>query len=80
MYLLAALSVVAAVAVNAQSDDTAASLQIAPEVTTIKANKSYAVKLECLGCPFAVRDADNQLSWQEPPQENALVRCHPQVS
>lgn len=48
---------------------------LAPELTVIEANKSYVVKLECVGCPFRVRELYEVVeTWQEPPQDNSLVR------
>ncbi|KAH7082668.1 hypothetical protein BKA63DRAFT_404309 [Paraphoma chrysanthemicola] len=44
----------------------------APEITTIEENKAYVVKLDCPGCPFAIKTSDSEVEWQEPPQENAL--------
>lgn len=46
----------------------------APELTILEDNKSYVVKLECLGCPFRVREIGEVVeTWQEPPQDNSLV-------
>ncbi|OCK84234.1 hypothetical protein K432DRAFT_378812 [Lepidopterella palustris CBS 459.81] len=45
--------------------------QVAAPVTTVKVEKSYVVKLECLGCPFRVRTTPE--TWQEPPQDNSLL-------
>jgi hypothetical protein len=73
MQVFAALGVFATIAVSAELDAVAAPPQLAPVITTIKANKNYAVKLDCLGCPFAIKDADHKVTWQDPPQENALV-------
>ncbi|CAO2650034.1 Nn.00g013260.m01.CDS01 [Neocucurbitaria sp. VM-36] len=45
----------------------------APDVTVVEANKSYLVKLECLGCPFVVRESQFDVSWEHPPRDNALL-------
>jgi hypothetical protein len=78
MRLFAALSAaVAVVAAQAESQPLSReadsdSPQYLPEIEVVEANKSYGVKLECAGCPFAVKDADQKVVWQK--QENALVR------
>lgn len=46
----------------------------APEITVAEEGKAYVVKLECVGCPFAIRKENAEIEWQEPPKENALVR------
>lgn len=47
---------------------------VASEITVVEPNKRYVVKLDCLECPFAVWDSSSQVSWQTPPQDNALVK------
>ncbi|KAL1591997.1 hypothetical protein SLS60_011589 [Paraconiothyrium brasiliense] len=48
--------------------------ELAPAITTIAANKSSVVKLECVGCPFRVRKLHLEPEeWQEPPQDNSLL-------
>lgn len=47
--------------------------QYAPEVTVVQPNNSYIVKLECLGCPFALFESQRNVTWQQPPQDNSLV-------
>lgn len=48
--------------------------ELAPTITTVEPNKSYVVKLECMGCPFRVRELYQTFeTWQEPPQDNSLV-------
>jgi hypothetical protein len=47
-----------------------------PEIEVVEANKAYTVKLDCVGCPFAVRKEFPTAEWQQPPQANALV-CGP---
>ncbi|KAF2175117.1 hypothetical protein K469DRAFT_611775 [Zopfia rhizophila CBS 207.26] len=48
--------------------------ELAPALTTVEQNKSYIVKLECVGCPFRVRrEGELVETWQEPPQENSLL-------
>lgn len=44
--------------------------EIAPEITVIEANRSYAVRLECPDCPFFVREG-KKVSWQE--RDNSFV-------
>lgn len=47
--------------------------EVAPEVTSD--GSSYYVKLACLGCPFRLRKLYETVeTWQEPPQDNSLVR------
>lgn len=43
-----------------------------PEIAVVEANKTYTVKLECAGCPFALIQGDREVVWRQ--QENALVR------
>jgi hypothetical protein len=45
-----------------------------PEIQVVEASKAYVVKLDCVGCPFAVRGEYPKVEWQQPPQANALVR------
>lgn len=48
--------------------------ELAPAVTTVEQNKSYIIKLECVGCPFRVRELGEVVeTWQQPSQENSLV-------
>ncbi|KAJ4350358.1 uncharacterized protein N0V89_008979 [Didymosphaeria variabile] len=48
--------------------------ELAPAITTVVANKSSVVKLECVGCPFRVRELHPEPEeWQEPPQDNSLL-------
>ncbi|KAF2027324.1 hypothetical protein EK21DRAFT_72244 [Setomelanomma holmii] len=89
MHSLFALSAAAVAVLSAELDITQSLKQwsdeiiphYAPDVTVVEENevfhhnKAYVVKMECLGCPFAVKKADFQVEWQEPPQENAL-RLH----
>ncbi|MCJ1244709.1 hypothetical protein MMC30_001908 [Trapelia coarctata] len=43
-------------------------------ITPVRLHKSYIVKLECLGCPFRVRELGPVVeTWQEPPQANSLL-------
>ena len=47
---------------------------LAAPITVGKPLESYIVKLECLGCPFRVRELGQVYErWQEPPQANSLV-------
>ncbi|KAF2475456.1 uncharacterized protein BDR25DRAFT_213162 [Lindgomyces ingoldianus] len=48
--------------------------EVAPAITTVEDEKSYIVKLECIGCPFRVRNKYPVLeTWQEPAQDNSLL-------
>ncbi|KAJ4299445.1 hypothetical protein N0V90_004690 [Kalmusia sp. IMI 367209] len=47
--------------------------ELAPTITTVVANKSSVVKLECVGCPFRVREESKPESWQKPPQDNSML-------
>src|SRR5262245_57206536 len=52
--------------------------ELAPTITTVEANRSYVLKLECVGCPFRVRELYEVVeTWQEPPQDNSLVCTMP---
>jgi len=42
-----------------------------PDISVIEANKSYIVKLECLGCPFAEKTTKNDVFWRSD-RKNAL--------
>lgn len=46
--------------------------EVAAEITTIEANKSYVVRLECPDCPFLMQGEGKQPVWQK--QDNTLVR------
>ncbi|KAF2106823.1 hypothetical protein BDV96DRAFT_469196, partial [Lophiotrema nucula] len=46
----------------------------APAITVATDNKSYVIKLECVGCPFRVREYGQIAEyWQEPPRDNSLL-------
>jgi guanyl-specific ribonuclease Sa len=85
MRFSATLSAIAAVAVSAasaaeplsQQTDHVVSLNT-QEIEAIEANKTYVVKLECVGCPFPVQDYNGNVVWQQS-QDNALVRKHTRV-
>lgn len=48
--------------------------ELAETITTVVANKSSIVKLECVGCPFRVRKPRPEPEeWQNPPQDNSMV-------
>lgn len=47
--------------------------KLLPEIAVVESNKSYIVKLDCVQCPFAVWDSSTEVSWQTPPQDNALI-------
>jgi hypothetical protein len=59
MRFLVAFSTIAVVAANAGQDRPP--------------NKTYDVKLECVGCPSAFRDEDMTVAWRSSPRVNALV-------
>lgn len=44
--------------------------EVSSQITTIEANRSYVVKLECPDCPFLVKNG-REVSWQE--RDNALL-------
>ena len=46
---------------------------VAPEITTVSEHSEYAVKLDCVGCPFPVWKNHMTAEWQHPPQNNSLV-------
>jgi hypothetical protein len=46
--------------------------ELAQAITTVEANKSYVVKVECVGCPFRVGGLTTD-TWAESPQDNSLV-------
>jgi hypothetical protein len=49
--------------------------EFAKSITTVVANKTSIAKLECVGCPFRVRKLHQEPEeWQDPPQDNSLVR------
>jgi len=79
MRFLAALSAVTAVAAQVDRIPLNRWLEqnvpvYAREITVVEPNKAYVVKLDCTGCPFALRERNTQVLWQQPPQDNALVR------
>ncbi|KAF2503081.1 hypothetical protein BU16DRAFT_555105 [Lophium mytilinum] len=48
--------------------------EIAAPITTVHEHDNYVVKLECLGCPFRVREYGVRGEhWQENPQDNSLL-------
>ncbi|KAF2817106.1 uncharacterized protein BDZ99DRAFT_404513 [Mytilinidion resinicola] len=48
--------------------------EIAAPITTVHEHENYVVKLECLGCPFRVREYGQVVEhWQENPQDNSLL-------
>ncbi|KAF2267172.1 hypothetical protein CC78DRAFT_577373 [Lojkania enalia] len=47
---------------------------LAPDITVVEANKSYIVKLGCVGCPFRVRKYGELVeTWSSVPQRNSLL-------
>lgn len=81
MRFVAALSAISAVAVAAdrlpldQGAEPNISLY-APEITVLEPSKAYVVKLDCPGCPFAIKETNTEVHWQQPAQGNAMVRRH----
>jgi hypothetical protein len=77
MRFLAALTAMAVVAARAVSDVTATpdtyDADANNDVTALEDGKNYVVKLDCLGCPFAVKQDNGRVSWPEEPHDNALV-------
>jgi hypothetical protein len=72
-FLVALSAAVAVVAAQVESEPLSNDApQYLPEIEVLEANRSYGVKLECVECPFAVKDANQQVVWQK--RENALVR------
>ena len=51
---------------------------VAPEITTVVDRQAYAVKLECVGCPFSVLKNHMTADWQHPAPNNSLVCLHQQ--
>jgi hypothetical protein len=81
MRFLVAFSTIAVVAANAGQDrPQPLSQQVEPDILNpvsdievIAPNKTYDVKLECVGCPSAFRDEDMTVAWRSSPRVNALV-------
>ncbi|KAF7577526.1 hypothetical protein A1F96_09677 [Pyrenophora tritici-repentis] len=46
---------------------------IIPAVTVVQENRTYAVKLECAGCPFVSWERPHEAEWQHPPPDNSLM-------
>jgi len=51
--------------------------EVIPAITVVQENRTYAVKLECAGCPFASGRRPHEAEWQHPPPDNSLVRATP---
>jgi hypothetical protein len=49
--------------------------ELAQAITTVEANRSYVVKVECVGCPFRHRGVTTD-SWQMCPPNNSLVSTY----
>lgn len=47
--------------------------EAAPVITVIDANKTYAVKYGCAGCPFGLLKTPHAAEWIHPPPQNSLV-------
>jgi hypothetical protein len=82
MRFSATISAIATVAVSAASAAEPLSQQTnhvvsssTQEIEVIETNKTYVVKLGCVGCPFPVQDHNGNVMWQQS-QDNALVRNH----
>lgn len=73
MRFLTALGLSVAFSAGAASGDAIPDKTAAPEVAVVESNRSYMVKLDCVACPFAVWDSASEVSWQTPPQDNALL-------
>ncbi|KAJ4373059.1 hypothetical protein N0V83_003350 [Neocucurbitaria cava] len=76
MRLLSSLSlayVAAAAAATGGLPADDAPERVAEEVTVVDVNKSYVVKLGCLGCPFLLRESQFNISFEHPPRDNALL-------
>ncbi|EOA87910.1 hypothetical protein ACJQWK_08188 [Exserohilum turcicum] len=46
---------------------------VAPLITVVQKNKTYAVKFECVGCPFGVLRSPHEVQWTHPPPDNSLM-------
>jgi hypothetical protein len=85
MQFLATVNAIAVVAIGAasaaeplsQQTDHVVSLNT-QEIEVIEANKTYVVKLECVGCPFPVQYPNGDRVWMIS-QDNALVREHTRI-
>ncbi|RMZ74693.1 arabinogalactan endo-beta-14-galactanase [Pyrenophora seminiperda CCB06] len=44
-----------------------------PAVIVVEENRTYAVKLECAGCPFVSWKQHHEAQWQHPPPNNSLM-------
>jgi hypothetical protein len=81
MRFLTALAAIAVVAASAESDITATpdihDAEENPDITVLEDGKNFVVKLDCLGCPFGVKQDNGRVSWPELPQDNALVSIPP---
>jgi len=47
--------------------------EVIPAITVVQENRTYAVKLECAGCPFASWPRPHEAEWQHPPPDNSLM-------
>jgi len=82
MYSLAFLSLAAAVAASVtppalshhvEGIEVPAAKEIIPAITIVEENRTYAVKLECTGCPFVSWKRPHKAEWQHPPPDNSLM-------
>lgn len=47
--------------------------EAAPIITVVNLNRTYAINLECLGCPFGISKGPDAVEWQHPPPDSSLV-------
>jgi len=47
--------------------------EVIPAITVVQENRTYAVKLECAGCPFVSWQRPHEAEWQHPPPDNSLM-------
>lgn len=73
MRLVLAFGLAAAAAAATSSERLVDAPESGPEVTVVQPNKSYAVKLECRGCPFVKTVSHANVTWEHPPRDNSLV-------
>ncbi|USP78979.1 hypothetical protein yc1106_06253 [Curvularia clavata] len=52
---------------------TPAAKEAAPIITVVNLNRTYAIQLECLGCPFGILKNPDAVEWQHPPPGNSLM-------
>jgi hypothetical protein len=47
--------------------------EVAPVITVVDLNRTYAVRYECAGCPFGVLKSSHEAEWVHPPPDSSLV-------